>query len=150
MAELVVLPEPCRPAISTTVGGFGGELDREGLATERTGEFVVDRLDDLLAGIERLRTGGADRVLADAVAHRTHDGDVHVGFEERRADLLHDLVDVGLGETALAADLLDDAFESAGEIVEHTAPRLPADPHPSRETPPHPGGPATPRAAMRR
>ena len=93
--------------------------DGEGLAAECTGQLVVHGLDDLLAGVERLRPRCADGMLADAVAHRPHDGDVDVGFEQRRADLFHHLVDVGLGETALAANLGDDAFEAVGQIVEH-------------------------------
>ena len=108
---------------------LGGVLDRQRLAAEDAGQLVVDGLDDLLAGVERLRAGGADRVLADAVADRPDDGDVDVGFEERRADLLHHLVDVGLGEATLAAEPLDDAFESVGEIVEHQPSRLPATHH---------------------
>ncbi len=60
-------------------------------------------------------------MLADAVADRADDGDVDVGLEQRRPDLLHHLVDVGLGEAALAAEALDDAVESVGEVVEHQA-----------------------------
>jgi hypothetical protein len=92
-------------------GRLGRVGDRERLAAERPRQLVVDRLDDLLGGIEGRRTRRADGGLADAVADRAHHGDVDVGFEERRTDLLHHLVDVGLGETTLAADLLDDAFE---------------------------------------
>jgi hypothetical protein len=59
---------------------------------------------------------------------RTHtvadDADVDVGLEQRGADLLQDLVDVGLGEAALAADLLDDAFEAGGQRFEHALARL--------------------------
>ena len=42
-----------------------------------------------------------------------------VGFEEPGADFLHHLVDVGLRQATLATDLLDDAFESGGQVVEH-------------------------------
>ena len=34
-----------------------------------------------------------------------------------------DLVDVGLGQAALAAEALDDAFEAVGQVVEHAAGR---------------------------
>ena len=87
----------------------------------------MDGLDDLLAGIERLRAGGADGVLADAVADRADDGDVDVGLEQRRADLLHHLVDVGLGEATLAAEALDDPVEAVGEAVEHASVEATAD-----------------------
>ena len=85
----------------------------------------MDGLDDLLAGIERLRAGGADGVLADAVGDRADDGDVDVGLEQGRADLLHHLVDIGLGEAALAAESLDDPVEPVGEAVEHAGPGYP-------------------------
>ena len=94
-------------------------MQLERLAAEDADQLVVDGLDDLLPGVERLAAGGADRVLADAVAHRSDDGEVDVGLEERRADLLHHLVDVGLGEASLAAEALDDPVEAVGEIVEH-------------------------------
>jgi hypothetical protein len=70
LAELVVLPEPCRPAISTTVGGRLGVGDLQRLAAEHRGELAVDDLDDLLAGVERRAERHADRLLADADPHR--------------------------------------------------------------------------------
>ena len=133
------------------VGGLAGALqageqhdrrrlrrvrDLERLAAEDADQLVVDGLDDLLAGIERLRAGGADGVLADAVGDRADDGDVDVGLEQRRADLLHHLVDVGLGEATLAAEALDDPVEPVGEAVEHARPRLPADPSREVSAPP--------------
>ena len=47
------------------------------------------------------------------------DLEVDVGLEERRPDLLERLVDVELGEVALAAKLLEDALEPIGEGFEH-------------------------------
>ena len=52
-----------------TVGGFEAYLIASVSPPRMRVEFVVDRLDDLLARVERLGAGGADRVLADAVAH---------------------------------------------------------------------------------
>ena len=102
-----------------------GVGDLQGLATEDVGEFLIDEFDDLLAGIERLRRLDADRTLANARHQVAHDTDVHVGLEQRGADLLQDLVDVGLGEATFAADSLEDAVETVGEIVEHDDRRLP-------------------------
>ena len=70
----------------------------------------------------------ADGLLADAGDDVADDADVDVGLEQRGADLAQDLVDVGLGQPALAADLLDDAFEADGQRVEHATRRLPAEP----------------------
>ena len=76
------------------------------------------------------------RMRADDVAHHA---DVDVGLEQRRADLVQHLVDIGLGEAALAAEPLDDAFEAVGQGIEHavdqryphasTANASPARPH---------------------
>ena len=94
-------------------GGWpAGIGDLERLATEHGGELGVDDLDDLLAGVERLAERHADGLLADAGDDVADDTDVDVGLEQRGADLADHLVDVGLGQPALAADLLDDAFEA--------------------------------------
>ena len=79
------------------------------------GELVVDDLDDLLTRIECLAELGADGLLADASGDVAHDADVDVGLEQRRADLLQDLVDIVVGQPTLAADLLDDAFKAGGQ-----------------------------------
>ena len=96
-----------------------GDLQR--LAAEDAGELGVDDLDDLLAGIEHLRAGRADRLDADAVDDVAGDADVDVGVEQGGADLAQHLVDVGLGEPALAAQTLDDAVEAVGQVLEHLA-----------------------------
>ena len=41
--------------------------------------------------------------------------EVDVGLEQGEADLAQDLVDVGLGEAALAPEALEDAVETVGE-----------------------------------
>ena len=101
MAELVVLPEPWSPAISTTVGGLGvGDL--HGLAAEGAGQLVVDALTTCWAGFERTPIESAPTAsLADAVADRADDGEVDVGLEQGGADLPQDLVDVGLATGGL-------------------------------------------------
>ena len=50
-AAVVVLPEPCRPAISITVGGFSERFSpRLARAAQHLDEAVVDDLDHLCAG----------------------------------------------------------------------------------------------------
>ena len=87
-----------------------GELQR--LAAEHGGELAVDDLDDLLARVQRLAEAGPDGLLADAADDVADDADVDVGLQQRGADLLQHLVDIGLAEPALAAQPLDDAFEA--------------------------------------
>jgi len=55
---------------------------------------------------------GADRSLPDAGHQAAHHGEVDVGLEQGEADLAQDLVDIGLAEATLAAELLEDAVET--------------------------------------
>ena len=59
----VVLPAPCRPASRITVGGRLGQAQPARLAAEDADELLVDDLDDLLGGVERLADLGAERAL---------------------------------------------------------------------------------------
>ena len=117
----VVLPEPCRPAMRMTVGGFGAywifsvspprmriSSSWTALTTCWPGSSACERVAPIACSRMRLHD-------------RADDGDVDVGLEERGADLLHDLVDVGLGEATLAAEALDDPVEAVGEVVEHAS-----------------------------
>jgi hypothetical protein len=58
-------------------------------------------------------------LLADPSDDVARDGDVDVGIEKRGADFAEDFVDVGLGETTAATDLVEDRLELRAEIVEH-------------------------------
>jgi hypothetical protein len=62
---------------------------------EQPDEFGVHRLHDLLGGVERLRHVHAHGLVADSRQHAAHHPDVHVGLEQRGAELAEDLVDVG-------------------------------------------------------
>ena len=66
----VVLPAPCRPASRIDRRRGLGEAEPAGLAAEDPDELLVDDLDDLLRGVERLRDLGAERPLLDR-ARRT-------------------------------------------------------------------------------
>ncbi len=55
---------------------------------------------------------GTNGLLTDAGHHIAHYTDIDVGLEQSGADLFQHLVDIGLGEAALAAQPLDDAFEA--------------------------------------
>lgn len=101
-----------------------GKLDAERLPAERVGEFGVDGLDDLLAGVQRLRDIGADELFTDAADQRTDHGEVDVGFEECNAYFAEYLVDIGLGQAAFAAELGEDAVETVGEAFEHRPPTV--------------------------
>ena len=54
LADMVVLPEPCRPAIRITVGGLSARLQRLGLlAAQHLDQAVVDDLDHLVGRPDR-------------------------------------------------------------------------------------------------
>ena len=128
LAALVVLPEPCRPAIRTTVGGRPAKVIFSVSPPRMRVSSALTILTTCWLG-----SSACDRVapiasVADAGDDVAGDADVDVGLEQGGADLPHDLVDVGLGQAALAAQPLDDALEADGEVVEHARPTLPARP----------------------
>ena len=68
-------------------GRPGGVRDLEGLAPEGVHQLLVDDLDDLLAGVQNLRPGEADGLLADALDDGAGHAHVDVGLEEGATDL---------------------------------------------------------------
>ena len=101
-------------------GGPGlGIAQAPGFAAEDRHELLVDDLDDLLRGVER----AADLLAAGPLLHRRDElldhrqGDV--GLEQRDADLARGGVDVGLGEPALALEVLEGVGKAVGESGEH-------------------------------
>ena len=77
-------------------GRYGVEIDRVGIGTEHGDEFVVDELDDHLAGRHRFQDFAADSLFPDLVDERLDDVQRHVGFKQRAADFAHGFRDVGL------------------------------------------------------
>ena len=63
MADAVVFPEPWRPAIITTLGGFDDDRELAGGAAEGLDQLLVDDLDDLLRRAQALRDLGALRAF---------------------------------------------------------------------------------------
>ena len=62
MAQAVVLPEPCRPAIRITVGPLEASQLRPRSA-HQAGQLLVDDFHHLLAGVEALHHLGAQAAL---------------------------------------------------------------------------------------
>ena len=120
LADVVVLPEPCRPTIRIGAGAL--PRSRCGLfVAERFDQLVVHDLDDLLA-----RRDGADDVFADGLgAHGLDevfdDGQRHVGIDQGAADLAQALIDIGFGERAAPAELVEDPAEAGLQTVEHAS-----------------------------
>jgi hypothetical protein len=129
LAQVVVLPLPCRPHIISTSGGCVGDRQAGGLAAEQLGQRVVEALDELLAGLDRVDDLLADHALAHVGDELLGDLEVDVGLEQRLAHGADAVVDVGLGERLLADDGAVGLAEGIGERIEHARrrmlPRLP-------------------------
>ena len=96
-----------------------GPVDLPGLAAQDLDELLVDDLDNLLTRVEGLGACGVDRLLAHRGGEGTHNGQGDVGLQEGAADLGDRGVDVGLGETTLAAQLVEGGGDAIGEVAEH-------------------------------
>jgi hypothetical protein len=82
-------------------------------------EFIVEDFHDLLAGRD-----GAQHLRTDGL--RLHGGDevfgdleIDIGLQQRHADVLHRIGDVGFADLGLAAELLEGEFEFFSEGGEH-------------------------------
>ena len=78
-------------------------------------QFVVDDLDDLLAGMDGLDDFLAGRLGLDAVDEIAGDLEIDVGFEERHTDFAEGIGDVGLGDFAEAAQVFEGVLELAAQ-----------------------------------
>ncbi len=102
-----------------TVGGFFANCSRRVSPPRIVDELLVDDLDDLLGRVEGLRDLVAEGPLRSRAHERADDGQGHVGLEQGPPDLAHGGIDVGLGETALAAQVLEGGCEAVGQGAEH-------------------------------
>src|SRR3954451_13015810 len=80
-----------------------GVAQPAGLAAEDGDQLVVDDLDDLLSGVQRLADLFPASAFLDRVDELTHHRQCDVGLEQSDPDLARGRVDVCLGEAALAA-----------------------------------------------
>ncbi len=109
LAVVVVLPEPCRPAIMMTFGGSPSMRSGSGgrIAAEHFDQRVVNDLHDLLAGLHRFDDGFADRLGADLgdeiLDHRQGD----VGLQQRDPNLAQGRFDVRLAERTAPGELVE-------------------------------------------
>ena len=80
---------------------------------EQVHEFVVDDFDDLLAGLDALDDFRAEGLGFDALDEIAGDLEIHVGFEQRHADLAQGIGDVGLGNFSEPAQIAEGVLELA-------------------------------------
>ncbi len=102
------------------------ELQAALLPTQDRDELLVDDLDDLLSGVQRLVDLVAERSLAHLRGELLDDGQRDVGVEECATDLADCSVDVRRRELALGAEVAEGLGETIGERAEgcHSPPSL--------------------------
>ena len=94
LAQNVVLPDPCSPAIRMIVGGFERHRQPRRGAAHQGRELLVDDLDDLLVRRQRRHDLAARRPRLDRIGQLLDDRQADVRLEQRQPDRPHRLVDV--------------------------------------------------------
>ena len=118
---VVVLPEPCKPAIRITAGGTVARSSGDiGLAHQR-GQLVEHHAHHGLARRQAAHYVLSERTLLHPRDEVLHHRQGYVGLEQRHAHLAQCVLDVGLGEPRLAAQRLEHTGETIGQVVEHGA-----------------------------
>ena len=95
-------------------GRLGGELQLLVFAAHQIGQLFVDDLDDHLCGRQTLENVRADAALGGFFDEVLDDLVVDVSLQQGKTDLAHGFLDVGLGQTALAAQLFECVRELFG------------------------------------
>ena len=108
-----------------TTAGIAAQVEHPIALAEERDELVVDDLDDLLAGGQRLQDVLADGLLADARDEVLDDLEVDVGLEQGETDLAHGGIHVGLAHPAAAGQAVEGRSQTLAEGVEHGPVRTP-------------------------
>ena len=105
--------------------GARGVGDLERLAAQNTDQLLVDRLHHLLPRSQALRDDVLGATSADRFDELANDTELHIRFEEGRANLAERLVQVCFAQPAAAPQAASDPLETIGKCVEHEEVRLP-------------------------
>src|SRR5208337_4671812 len=102
---------------------FDGRLDLQIEFARRTAHRVLqlgrDELDQMLFGGERAQYFGAERLGLDVLDKIANDLDIDVGLEQREPDFSERILDIALGDAAMALEFFEDPFEAVAERVKH-------------------------------
>ena len=98
-----------------------GERQPAGFAAQDADEFFVDDLDDLLCRVEGTGHLGAPGAVLDPTDERSHHGQRDVGLEQRQPDFAGGGLDVGVGQSTLAAQSLKGTGQSVRQRFKHPA-----------------------------
>ena len=92
------------------------------LLAQDVDQLLVDDADDGLRGGQRVQDVLPDGALAHGGDEVLDDLEVDVGFEQRAAHLAHRVVDVLLGQAALAGEAGEGFVEAIGQGFKHGDP----------------------------
>jgi hypothetical protein len=73
----------------------------------------------MLLGSQRAKDVLSERLAFYVLDKVAHDADIDVRFEQRQAHLTERFLDIALGDSPLSLELLEDAFETVAEGIEH-------------------------------
>ena len=101
--------------------GRGLRIDRNGASrtTEGVDQLFVNDLDDHLPRREARSDVFTHRSLTHSADEALDHTEVDVGFEQRKTDLSHRVVDIGLGELPSALQPSKNAVEARRQCVKH-------------------------------
>ncbi len=119
MPQVVVFPEPCKPAHHDDRRRRLNEIDLRIHRPHQLDQLVIDDLDHQLAGLEAADHFLAHGLLLDLFDKVFDDAKVDIGFEQRGAHLAHGIADVFLADAAPARQAAKDVTELALKVIEH-------------------------------
>ena len=98
------------------------KLEPRRILAQQRHQLVVNDLDDLLGRRKRRQNLGPDRLLANMLDQVLHHIQVHVGFQQRHANLAQRLADVLFGQHALSTQVFKGALQLLCQILKHDFP----------------------------
>jgi hypothetical protein len=119
LAAVVVLPAPCKPASKITAGGCVAKSSDAAAPPISAASSRCTIPINACPGVSEPATSSPrafSRIGGDEVLDY---GQRNVGFEQREPHFPQRILDVGIGEARLTAQLFDDAAKPLGQIVEH-------------------------------
>jgi len=100
-------------------GRLCGKIQRIGLLAHQRNKLTMHHAHDRLSRGQAADYFRTQRLLAYAADEFPDHGQRDVGFQERHAHFSERLLDVGLGDSGLAAQRFDDARQAVGQVIEH-------------------------------
>ena len=113
LAEVVVLPAPLRPQMRMRAGGL--RSSGAWSPPNKRGELVVEDLDDLFAGFDRLEHVLAHGLFLHLGDEVLGDAEFDIGLQQGDADFAQGVGDVFFRDAAHAAEVAEGFVEAVGE-----------------------------------